>query len=61
MNNQKTMIYLLELYNKNNCNYIAYVKNASELVKSGKLKREDMPRSLLKAMQSLEDETSGTI
>ena len=62
MVNIKTLVYLLNLYDACGKDYKHYVLRVSELIKGGELKTEDMPRSLLKAIETINDEkTSRTV
>lgn len=62
MVNIKTLAYLLNLYDACGEDYSRYVLRVSELIREGELKTEDIPKSLLKAIGSLNDaKTSGTV
>lgn len=62
MVNIKIMNYLLSLYDACGKDYKSYVLKVSELIKGGEIKAEDIPKSLLKAIGTLNDEkTSRTI
>ena len=62
MVNIKILKYLLNLYDACGKDYKRYILRVSELIKGGELKKEDIPKSLLKAIGTLNDEkTSRTV
>lgn len=62
MVNIKIMNYLLNLYDACGKDYNSYILRVSELIKGGELKTDDIPKALLKAVETLNDEkTSRTI